>query len=229
MNISQQNSRQYFLYFWPRYWTDKASVHWPLYRLHQNSKTMNKIRRDDVVWAFVKRDSLTKDGPDYVAVARFIVSDVGDTDPKNSNFIYGKRYFESTSDLATYLDVDKQPNIERIIRSFSFKTNALKLGHSMQGPSGVRQITRDEADAIEATVLLPPDQSDATCRHGDISRADIKANNVQLSPDQLPHLRVPRRSHRKPTQTKSSFIPATAAIVLAALATIIALTYVRHK
>ena len=63
-----------FIYYWKNYRKDADEDSLPLFRLHQNSKTMEHIHRGDIVWAFTRRTDRA-----YVIVARFLVSDAGKT------------------------------------------------------------------------------------------------------------------------------------------------------
>jgi Domain of unknown function (DUF3883) len=130
-----------FLYYWKIYWDDSDKGHLPLV-MNQNSRTMQRIRPGDVVWAFTRRMT---DGA-YVLVARFLVSHVGENKDGNPA---GRWYFASDTGNFRYLDPQTQEDAEPVIRRLGIKADAPVLGNSFQGGAAVRQISIEDLSALD--------------------------------------------------------------------------------
>ena len=157
-----------FLYYWMIYWDDLDESHWPLSKLNQNSRTMQRIRPGDVVWAFTRRRT---DGA-YVLVARFLVSHVGENDDGTPA---GRWYFASDTGNFRYLDPQTQKDAEPVIRRLEIRADATVLGNSFQGGNAVREISIEALQALDrhaSHLLKIPDISEIVRRASQPSRAN---------------------------------------------------------
>ena len=111
-------------------------------KLNQNSAAMQRIRPGDVVWAFTRWPP-KKRSRQYVMVARFVVSEVGENGDTDAGKKRGRWFFKSESPHVRWFDSDGQEPADAIIRSLPIATRAIYLGQSFRGANGVRHISAD--------------------------------------------------------------------------------------
>ena len=124
------------LFFWrgDNYSADIAAG--KAYHLNQNNELMLNLTRGEHVWAFTRRKDKT-----YVLAADLVVVRTKVNRAGDPGYEYGKYHVDGDKMRTRYFDIDKNPDVETVIRSLSFSPSAAILGHSFQGRNGVRLLT----------------------------------------------------------------------------------------
>jgi 5-methylcytosine-specific restriction protein A len=135
------------------------------YHLNQANPLMHTIEIGDSLWAFTRR----KNGS-YVLAAHLIIKAKTINPPK---FRYGRYRVWGDLTQSRYFDVEKQPNIEKIIRSLSCSTNASILAQSFQGFSAVKKITSNDHMVLTEFAKNFPLESRANLLPEDIIEAQL--------------------------------------------------------
>lgn len=172
------------------------------YHLNQANPLLHDIDCGDSLWAFTRR----KDGT-YALAAHFIIKAKTVNPP---NFSYGKYRVWGDLDISRYFNLEKQLNIEPIIRHLSCKTQAKILGQAFQGHAAVRKITpEDSAILLEAAKkipleprarILPEDILEAQLVFGNLKSLEqfLKEENPGLTENRMEYLfkSAPKRNKK---------------------------------
>lgn len=102
------------------------------YHLNHANPLLHSIEIGDSLWAFTRN----KNGY-YVLAAELVIKAKTFNPP---NFRYGKYRVWGDLTKSKYFNVDNEPSIEQVIRSFDISAKASILGRSFQGFSSVRKI-----------------------------------------------------------------------------------------
>ena len=172
------------------------------YHLNQANPLLYQIKIADSLWAFTRR----RDGT-YVLAAELIVKAKTINPP---NYRYGMYRVWGDINHSRYFKIDRQPNIENVIRSLSCKANARILGQSFQGLSAVKAISQKDSDVLKMLAkellieprarILSEDKLEAMLLLGDIE--SIR----DLIEDEKPGIAEERRNYfykQAPTRNKN--------------------------
>ena len=121
------------LYYWRRDNYRRDLDRGVEYHLNQANPLMHQIELGDSLWAFT-RNSYGR----HVLAAELVVQE------KTLNpvdFRYGRYRIRGDLYKSRYFAVEEGPDIEKIIRALSCRTNASVLGHAFQGRAAVRRLT----------------------------------------------------------------------------------------
>lgn len=139
------------------------------YNLNQGNPSLHSIEVGDSLWAFTRNKN-----NNYVLAAQLVIR-AKTFNP--SNFRYGRFRVWGDIQLSKYFEIEKQPNIEHLIRNLSIKAGASVLGHAFQGHAAIRQLTpkdqqilsvySKELDLETRAKLLPEERLEALLLHGD--------------------------------------------------------------
>lgn len=138
------------------------------FNLNQSNPLLHSIELGDSLWAFTKNKK-----NNYALAAQLIIKAKTYNPP---NFRYGRYRIWGDLLYSKYFNIERQLNMEHIIRGLSCKTDAQILGRAFQGHSAVRLLTIRDHQILEAytknleiearATLLPEEKLEALLIHG---------------------------------------------------------------
>ena len=152
------------------------------YNLNQANPVLHDIDIGDSLWAFTRNRA-----GDYVLAAELVVS-AKTRNPKT--FRYGAYRLWGDLKKSRYFQVDNQPSAEHVIRGLSCAPQADVLGHSFQGRSAVRQITRADDRLLRLTAKSLPLEARARLIPEELLEEEIAKGNpkdVRRLLEGMPH------------------------------------------
>lgn len=172
------------------------------YHLNQANPLLHQIEIGDSLWAFTRR----RDGI-YVLAAELVTKAKTINPP---NFRYGKYRIWGDIAYSRYFRIENQPGIENVIRSLSCQVNAAILGHSFQGRSAVKLISRTDSELLRILARELPLEPRARILSEDKLEAMLLLGDIEavksLVRDEKPGIAEERRTYlyqRAPTRNQS--------------------------
>jgi hypothetical protein len=139
------------------------------YNLNHSNPLLHGIETGDSLWAFTRN---TKG--DYVLAAELIIKSKTFNKP---DYKYGLYRVWGDLNASKYFDVEAQPSIESVLRSFNINAKAKHFGQSFQGYASIRKIEIEEHRMLskiseklpleKRAVIIPDDKIENEMTTGD--------------------------------------------------------------